>query len=155
EAVGYVAAQSVPVDDAENWSPDRTTTCQSAERAEWAAQAALLHDIIGNHFRPLTADPAWRTPKVVSLARAIYDGRDFERMPQLADALEEAGCADAALLDHCRRPDGHVRGCWALDLLLGNDEGMTEAEWLACTDPQKMWWVLHPKPTRRQQQLFA
>lgn len=155
EAVGYVAAFSVPVADPNDWSPARTGSWERAERVERAAQAALVHDIIGNPFRSLSTATAWRTPQVVSLARAIYRGRTFEQMPELAAALEETGCADAALLDHCRRPDGHVRGCWVVDWLLGNDEGMTEAEWLACTDPQQMWWVLRPKPDRRKQQLYA
>ena len=59
------------------------------------------------------------TPTVVQLAQSIYDDRAFDRLPILADALEEAGCTDAAILDHCRGPGPHVRGCWAVDLLLG------------------------------------
>ena len=39
----------------------------------------------------------------------------------LADALEDAGCGDAGLLDHLRRPLRHVRGCWALDWILGRE----------------------------------
>jgi hypothetical protein len=53
------------------------------------------------------------------LAQAIYDDRAFDRLPILADALEEAGCTDADILNHCRRPGEHVRGCWAIDLVLG------------------------------------
>ena len=37
----------------------------------------------------------------------------------LTDALEEAGCDDADLLEHLRGPEPHARGCWALDLILG------------------------------------
>ena len=40
-------------------------------------------------------------------------------MPILADALEESGCDDAEVLDHCRGPGPHVRGCWVADLVLG------------------------------------
>jgi hypothetical protein len=86
------------------------------------AQAVLLRDIFGNPFRIVTVAPAWLTwndgtaPK---LAQAIYDERAFDRMPVLADALEEAGCADADILDHCRQQEVHVRGCWVLDALLG------------------------------------
>jgi hypothetical protein len=79
----------------------------------------FLHDISGNPFRPVTLDPTWLTPKVKTLAQAIYDDRAFERMPVLADALEEAGCTNADILDHCRKPGEHVRGCWVVDLALG------------------------------------
>jgi hypothetical protein len=83
------------------------------------AQATLIRDIFGNPFRPVSVDPAWRTSTVVSLAQGIYDERAFDRLPILADALEDAGCTDADMLNHCRQPGEHVRGCWALDLLLG------------------------------------
>jgi hypothetical protein len=66
-------------------------------------------------------NPAWRTPNVVALTQSIYDDRAFERMPILADALEDAGCDNADILEHCRRPSPteHVRGCWVVDLILG------------------------------------
>ncbi len=64
---------------------------------------------------------SWLTSTVTALAQKIYDERDFGLMPMLADALEEAGCDEAAILNHCRE-DGtgapHIRGCWVLDLLL-------------------------------------
>jgi len=83
-----------------------------------APAPALVRDIFGNPFRPVTLDPAWRTATVVALAETIYTDRAFDRLPILADALEEAGCTSADLLNHCRQPGEHVRGCWALDLLL-------------------------------------
>ncbi len=92
------------------------------QRAALARFAHLLRDVIGNPFRPALADPAWLTwadGTVPRLAQAIYEGRRFEQLPILADALEEAGCADAAILGHCRSPAAHARGCWGLDLLLG------------------------------------
>jgi hypothetical protein len=58
---------------------------------------------------------------VARLARGIYDDRAFDRLPILADALEDAGCHDTAILDHCRQPGPHVRGCWVVDLLLGKE----------------------------------
>ena len=67
----------------------------------------------------MTADPSWLTSTVLTLAEGIYADRAFDRLPLLADALEEAGCADAEILRHCRKPGEHVRGCWLLDLLLG------------------------------------
>ena len=90
-------------------------------RVEEAEQARLLRDIVGNPFRPANTEIAWVTPIVVALAQAIYDDRAFDRLPVLADALEEAGCIDADILGHCREPDPHVRGCWVLDLLLGKE----------------------------------
>ncbi|MBN9522996.1 hypothetical protein J0H58_31535 [bacterium] len=86
---------------------------------EQAAQAALLRDILGNPFRPVAFDPTWRTEAVVALARGVYDDRAFDRLPVLADALEDAGCADADVLTHCRGDGPHVRGCWVVDLILG------------------------------------
>ena len=67
---------------------------------------------------PRTAS-AWRTSTVVALARGIYEERAFDRLPMLADALEEAGCEDADMLAHCRRSGPHVLGCWVVDLVLG------------------------------------
>jgi hypothetical protein len=97
------------------------------EQAERAAQAALLRDIFGPlPFRPVTITPAWNTPQVVALAQAAYDQRelpagtlDTDRLAVLADALEEAGCTNADVLNHCRQLGVHVRGCWVVDLLLG------------------------------------
>jgi hypothetical protein len=79
----------------------------------------LIHDVFGNPFRPVTFDPAWRTSTVHALATTIYDHRAFDRLPVLADALQDAGCEHADVLDHCRGPGLHVRGCWVVDLVLG------------------------------------
>jgi hypothetical protein len=49
---------------------------------------------------------------------AIAEDRAFDRLPILADALEDAGCDDGDLLAHLRGDGPHVRGCWALDLVL-------------------------------------
>jgi hypothetical protein len=84
-------------------------------------QAALLLEIAAPLFEPVAFDPAWRIwsdATVVCLAQGIYDDRAFDQMPILGDALEEAGCADATILEHCRASTGHVRGCWLLDLIL-------------------------------------
>jgi hypothetical protein len=80
---------------------------------------AMLRDVVGNPFRPATFGPCWRTPNVVVLARRIYDEGTFDRMPELADALEGAGCDDADTLGHCRGAGPHARGCWVIDALLG------------------------------------
>jgi hypothetical protein len=78
----------------------------------------LLRDIF-NPFRPVVFDPAWRSETVSALAAGIYAERAFDRLPILADALEEAGCDQPDILYHCRGPGPHVRGCWAVDLVLG------------------------------------
>jgi hypothetical protein len=86
------------------------------------AQLAALCDICGNPLRRVALPPSalrWNGGTVVQLARRIYEERRFEDLPVLADALEEAGCTDAVLLDHCRAGAGHVPGCWAVDLVLG------------------------------------
>jgi hypothetical protein len=93
----------------------------SRKDEESRVQSELLRDIFGNPFRPVTIDPAWRTVTVTSLAQAIYDERAFDRMPILADALEDAGCTNAEVLNHCRQPVVHVRGCWVVDLLLAKE----------------------------------
>ena len=89
-------------------------------KADHPKYIQLLRDIIGNPFRPVTLDAAWRTPQVAALAQAAYDQRelpagtlDGARLAVLADALEEAGCDQADLLGHLRGPGPHVRGCWA------------------------------------------
>ena len=79
---------------------------------------SVFRDIFGNPFRPVAADPAWLTPTAVAIATALYAHRAFDRMPILADALEEAGCTNADVLLHCRSGGPHVRGCWVVDLLL-------------------------------------
>jgi hypothetical protein len=99
------------------------------EPAERAAQCDFLRDLFGNPFRPVTLDPAiltWHDATVVRLSWAAYDERhlpegtlDNGRLLVLADALEEAGCGDARILEHLRGPGEHVRGCWVVDLVLG------------------------------------
>jgi hypothetical protein len=90
---------------------------------ERSIQVALLRDVIGSPFHPVAIDRSWLTwngGTVVRLARSIYDGRSFDCLPVLADALEEAGCTNAEMLAHCRQPGAvHVRGCWVVDLLTG------------------------------------
>jgi hypothetical protein len=90
--------------------------------AELASQADLLHDIFGNPFRPVVCSPSWRTDTALSLVRQMYDSRDFSAMPILADALQDAGCDNEDILNHCREMGGvYVRGCWVVDLVLGKE----------------------------------
>jgi hypothetical protein len=90
-----------------------------AEQKAMRAQAALVRCVFGNPFRPVTFDPAWLTSDVVALARGIYEERAFDRMPILADALQDAGCDNDDILAHCRNTDPHARGCWVVDSVLG------------------------------------
>jgi hypothetical protein len=94
-------------------------TARGIGPVEIEVQARLVRDIFGNPFRPGTIDSVWQTHEVVALAEAIYDQRAFDRLPSLVDALEEAGCTNTYILDHCRQPGPHVRGCWVVDLILG------------------------------------
>lgn len=81
--------------------------------------------VFGDPFRPVRLSPAWKTPPVRSIAQAAYEERilpqghlDPARLAVLADALEDAGCSDPDLLGHLGGPGPHVRGCWAVDLVL-------------------------------------
>jgi hypothetical protein len=94
---------------------------EAAGWADRAAQCHLLRDIFGNPVRPATVKAAWLTPIVTALAHTIYDEPAFDRLPVLADALEEAGCDDEDLLTHCRHERVHARGCWVLDALTGRE----------------------------------
>jgi hypothetical protein len=90
-----------------------------AEVAEKVGQCSVLRDIFGNPFRIAAIDSSHLTPAAVALARLAYEELAFDRLPILGDALEDAGCADAAILEHCHGPGPHARGCWVLDLILG------------------------------------
>jgi hypothetical protein len=93
-----------------------------ARQAERRAQFDLLREIIGNPYHPVSGARGWMTWNnccVLELAESIYEESAFDRLPILADALEDAGCTHTVLLEHCRQPGCHVKGCWAVDLLSG------------------------------------
>jgi hypothetical protein len=79
----------------------------------------IVRDVFGSFFYRVAIDPRWLSSTVLDLARTIDAEKCYERMPILADALMDAGCDDEALLNHCQQPIEHVKGCWAIDLLLG------------------------------------
>jgi hypothetical protein len=84
---------------------------------------AFIRDVFGNpfHKRP-KFDKRWRTDTVLALVRTMYDSREFSAMPILADAIQDAGCDNDDILDHCRDATAtHVRGCWVVDLVLGKE----------------------------------
>jgi hypothetical protein len=81
--------------------------------------------MFGNPFRPATIVEqgwvTWHDGAVERLAQEIYTDRALDRLPILADALEDAGCNNADILAHCRGGGEHVRGCWVVDLILGKE----------------------------------
>ena len=82
-------------------------------------QAGILRCIFGPFlFRSLRFDRSWTTHTVMSIAGTIFSDHAFHHLPILADALEDAGCDEAAILDHCRSGSIHVRGCWVVNLIL-------------------------------------
>jgi hypothetical protein len=82
-------------------------------------QLAILRDIVCNPFRQVFFSDRWRTGTAILLASQMYESRDFSAMPILADALQDAGCENPDILEHCRGEGPHVRGCWVVDLVLG------------------------------------
>lgn len=82
---------------------------------------SIVRDIFGNPFLPVVFDHRWRSETAVSLAAGIDAERAFDRMPILADALEDAGCDNADILSHCRGQGPHIRGCWVVDLVLDKE----------------------------------
>jgi hypothetical protein len=119
-AADSVAYAGTPSGAALDMDPDHPHML--ARRAERAAQWKLLVDIFGERPRSKEINPAWlrwHDGTIPKLAQAIYDERAFDRLPLLADALEDAGCHDPDMLAHCRQPGEHVRGCWVVDLLSG------------------------------------
>jgi hypothetical protein len=113
----------------------RTSNVATAESQATRSLISHTQCVFGNPFRPSSIDPYWRTSTVVELAEGIYEGRNFDDMPILSDALLDAGCDSTDILAHCRLQDigqsipditipsrrngPHCRGCWVVDLILG------------------------------------
>ena len=118
EVAAYAATIHLARPDA-GWEAGYSAMVEAArvgKRADqWLWQCAMLRDIFGNPFRTAPAlDPAWlhwNDGTAVAIAQAIYEERRFEDLAILADALEEAGCTSGDILEHCRGPGPHVRGC--------------------------------------------
>jgi hypothetical protein len=94
--------------------------------------APLVREIFGNPFHPSPPLPlsvlAWNDGTVKRIAQGVYEERqmpggtfDPARLSILCDALLDAGCEDEELMAHCRSEGPHVRGCWAVDLILGKE----------------------------------
>jgi hypothetical protein len=100
----------------------------AAGHADWKTvrrrQVDLLGDLYGNVLEPVAVNSTWlrwQAGVIVKMAEAIYSEHRFAEMPILGDALEEAGCSDSRILEHCRRHPEHARGCWLLDAILGKE----------------------------------
>jgi hypothetical protein len=92
----------------------------AAVREERRKHANLIRCVFCSTLRPITFNPEWRTDTATSIAKSMYDSRDFTAMPILADSLQDAGCDSEYILKHCRDASGiHVRGCWVVDLIVG------------------------------------
>ena len=92
--------------------------CDGAARPRLVGYTTLFDDVEPHR---ITCRPEWRTSSAVAIARGMYDAREFSGTPILADALQDAGCDNDDILNHCRGPGPHVRGCWVIDLILGKE----------------------------------
>jgi hypothetical protein len=97
-----------------------TAARRRAEAGPRRRLAGVMRDVFGNPFRERKLPKKWLTKEGTATARRICDGHAFRELPALADALVAAGCDDEELLHHCRGRGPHVRGCWAVDLILGH-----------------------------------
>jgi hypothetical protein len=103
----------------------RSLLCAPWSYREWGKTGRVAARVLRDVFWPFPKRDelggllAWEGGTVARLATAIYQECAFDQIAVLADALEDAGCTDKALLTHLRSPGPHVRGCWALDLVLG------------------------------------
>ncbi|VTR97201.1 Uncharacterized protein (Fragment) OS=uncultured bacterium PE=4 SV=1 [Gemmata massiliana] len=107
--VGWnVSSHAVQVLEFEKWG------------SEYSAHCDLIRDIFGSPFCPVTFSPEWLTTTATAIAAQMYQSRDFSAMPILADALQDTGCDNPDVLNHCRDAGAtHVRGCWVVDMVLG------------------------------------
>lgn len=89
-----------------------------ATRAEEVAQCEIARDILGYPEVSVAFDSNWRTSTVIAMVHGMYATRDFAAMPILADALQDAGCDEPEILEHCRAEKPHLRGCWVCEAVL-------------------------------------
>ncbi len=138
-ADGLLSLEALIADDPERrwWWPDpwhlvsnviRSLSPEGTFGDDWPLYCHIFRDVFGNPFRGARIATTRRTAVVSSLALSAYQEREHPpgclepaRLGVLADALEEAGCTDTDILTHLRSPGPHVRGCWALDLVLAKE----------------------------------
>jgi hypothetical protein len=122
--------------DLELYAAERELEFDTRTAALDGAVANVMREVFGGpvcHERHLDRKPVyrwpprllpreWLTDTATTLARRIWDTREFGAMPILADALQDAGCDREDVLDHLRDPVAvHSRGCWVLDSILGQN----------------------------------
>jgi hypothetical protein len=142
--IRYATAMQQVQNEEEQFGTRHADLPAQKERADRKAFGRILHDLVGNPFKPYRFEAAWRTSTVVALAKAIGADRAFDRMSILADALLDADCDEEAVLRHCRgtephAPDGpsHGLGCWVIDLILEREPAFFGAPPLAETERPK------------------
>ncbi len=159
EADALVAARTTAQAAATQRGHDAAPASEQAARERWVAeqkeksnQAILLREIVGNPFRCSVIDPCWLTWNdctIPKLAQAIDDEHAFDTLPILADALEEAGCDNADILNHLRGPGPHLRYCWAVDLLLGKEAVGSDFMSVKQVDSPRPVSVMHRLPVNQ------
>jgi hypothetical protein len=129
EFTAHAALWAVQVGASENAWFISVSAAMRAIRLATGVSDEVSRRVFYPHYRDIAGKPRgqpfgaeWRTSTVLALAERMGSTRDFTAMPILADALQDAGCEDEAILHHCREAGSHhVRGCWAVDLVLGNE----------------------------------
>lgn len=124
-AAGALATRAVgPVGTDPRYStrPVHNPVWEAAFAAARVAQAAYVRDIFPPPIYAPRLHPNWPTSTAVGIARQMDESGDFSPAPILADALQDAGCEDPAVLQCLRTPgEVHVRGNWVVDLILGRE----------------------------------
>jgi hypothetical protein len=120
EEAARMRQRELGVDDAIKNVDRSARTCPQCKypAPDWRTTCRVCGFAIGR-VNPMPIDPMWLTSTVVALVTGIYEQKVFDRMPILADALQDAGCENADILNHCREPGQHDRGCWVVNLFMG------------------------------------
>lgn len=92
--------------------------CLITSRSDDSDLYPYVYRLVEKEEVPIEIDPRWLTSVVRDLAHSVQREKAFDRLPVLADALEEAGCQNEAILGHCRTTNGHGPRCWVVELLL-------------------------------------
>jgi hypothetical protein len=143
--------------------PDHGPGWTAVRQAEARIHCELIRDLFGSPNAPYQFEADWLAGdgrSVAARAGEIYRDGDFDSLSSLADELEQAGCRDRVVLEHCRRPEPHTRGCWVIDALMGRETAvhaglMTEADWQTCANPYPLLHFLRDKGSNRKWRLFA